>query len=393
MSKRYGFTKFSCYIGLVVQAIVNNFLPILFIALQENYGLSYEQLGRIILINFGTQIFADFMSPKLANRFGYKITAFLCQFLAALGLSSLAVLPLIIKNTYIAIIIPVIIYAFGSGIMEVILSPMVELLPSKNKGAGMAFLHSFYCWGQAFTVIGTTALVKIFGYGNWNFIPLVWAVIPFLNMFSFFAVPIIEPTEDDKKAKISFLLKDKTFICFMIFMVCAGASEITMAEWASLFAQRALGISKVAGDLLGPCAFAIFMGSGRIIFGALSGKISVRKVFIINNILCAICYLLVAFCNISVAALIACALCGFSVSLSWPGTYSMATAHFHTAGTAMFSVLALCGDFGCSFGPWLLGFVADLTGLHSGFAVSAFFPLIMIVTALFFLKEKDCKIS
>jgi len=392
MSKSYGLTKLSCYTGYVVQAIINNFLPILFIALQKNYNLSYEKLGRIIFINFCTQIFADFLAPKIANRFGYRATAFLCQFMAAAGLSLLSFLPNIMSNTYIAIIISVLIYAFGSGLMEVILSPMVELLPTKNKGAVMAFLHSFYCWGQAFTVIGTTLLAKAFGFGNWNIIPLIWAIIPFLNMFSFLFVPIIEPTEEDKKTNIKTLLGDKTFICFMLFMLGAGASEITMAEWASIFAQQALGVSKVTGDLLGPCAFAVCMGTGRIIFGSLSGRISVRKVFIINNILCTLCYLAVAFLNIPALALIACALCGFTVSLSWPGTYSMATARFHTAGTAMFSILALCGDFGCSFGPWLLGIIADSLNLSSGFAVSAVFPVIMVITALI-LKEKDCKLN
>lgn len=392
MIKSFGFTKLSCYTGYVVQAIINNFLPILFIALQQEYRLSYEKLGRIIFINFCTQIFADFLAPKIANKIGYRATAFLCQFLAAFGLIMLAFTPNIISNTYIAIIIPVIIYAFGSGLMEVILSPMVELLPTKNKGAVMAFLHSFYCWGQAFTVLGTTLLVGLFGYGNWNLIPLFWAVIPFINMFTFLYVPIIEPSESDKRTDIKKLLKNKKFICFMLFMLGAGASEITMAEWASIFAQQSLGVSKATGDLLGPCAFAVFMGSGRIIFGSLSGRISVRRVFIVNNILCTVCYLTVAFLNIPALALIACALCGFTVSLSWPGTYSMATARFHTAGTAMFSILALCGDFGCSFGPWLLGFVADRINLSSGFAVTAVFPAIMVLTALF-LKEKDCKLS
>lgn len=393
MKLGYGFTKVSCYLGFFVQAIVNNFLPILFIVFQKNYGLSYERLGRIIFINFAIQIFSDFATPKISEWIGYKRTAFLCQFSAALGLFSLAILPNIISDTYTAIIISVVLYAFGSGIMEVVLSPIMELLPSKNKGAQMAFTHSFYCWGQTFTVLITTFLLKALGFLNWTIIPIVWGIIPFVNSISFLFVPVINPTAENKKTGAKDLLKNKVFLCFMVFMLCAGASEITMAQWASLFAQNALGLSKVVGDLLGPCAFAIFMGLGRIIFGSLSGKISVRKIFIINGILCFICYMMVGVCKLPVLALIACALCGFTVSLSWPGTYSMASAKFMSAGTLMFSILALCGDFGCSLGPWLLGITADNISFNAGFVVSAVFPLIMVITALFFVKEKDCKLN
>lgn len=390
MKLSYNSTRLSCYIGITVQAIINNFLPIIFIIFYENYGLSYEKLGRIIFINFCVQIFADFAATKISDLIGMRLTAFLCQFLAALGLSLLCLLPEVMSDTYTAIIISVVFYAFGSGLMEVILSPIIEHLPLKNKGAQMSFLHSFYCWGQAFTVIGTTLLMRLTGFDNWNYIPLIWAVIPFLNCFAFLAVPIVSPEETNVKTPLVSLLKDKTFIYFMIFMLCAGASEISMAQWASIFAQQTLGVSKVMGDILGPCAFALFMGTGRIVFGMLSGKISTRKIFIANNILCTVCYFLVAFCKIPAAAFIGCAACGFSVCLSWPGTYSMASAKFLSAGTIMFSILALCGDLGCSVGPWLLGIVADTFGLSSGFAVCAVFPIVMVITALL-VKEKDCK--
>ncbi len=393
MKLTYNHTKISCYTGIFVQAIVNNFLPLIFIILNKNYGLSYEELGRIIFINFLIQIFADFATTKICDLFGFRITAFLCQFVAAVGLTMLCVLPNVMSNTYMAIILSVLVYGFGSGLMEVILSPIIEYLPLKNKGAQMSLLHSFYCWGQAVTVLISTLLIGAFSYDNWQYIPLIWASIPFINSFVFLAVPIVSPEKDTKKTPVSALFKDKTFICFMVFMVCAGSSEIAMAQWASLFAQKSLGISKVAGDILGPCAFALFMGLGRIILGGKRIKISVRKIFIYNNILCTACYLAVAFLNIPVVALIACAACGFSVSLSWPGTYSMAGAKFLKAGTIMYSILALCGDLGCSIGPWVLGIVADILGLNWGFAVCAVFPIIMVITALFFVKEKDCKID
>lgn len=393
MNVSYRKTKLSCYMGLVVQAIVNNFLPILFIVFQGNYGLGYEKLGRIIFINFFVQIFADIATPKIVDLIGYRGSAIICQGFAALGLASLAVFPKIIPNVYIGIIIPVIIYAFASGLMEVVLSPMMELLPIGKKAANMAFLHSFYCWGQAFTVIGTTLLVLLFGYDRWSFIPLVWAVLPFVNMFFFMRVPIVEPPKEKKQSTAAELLLTREFFCFAVFMICAGASEISMAEWASMFAQQGLGVSKVTGDLLGPCAFAVFMGSGRVIFGIISGKFSVRRVLILNNLLCCICYILVGICRLPIFSLAACALCGFSVSLSWPGTYSMAAARFKNGGTLMFSIFALCGDFGCSAGPWLLGAVADVADLQTGFLICTVFPLIMLLTAIFVLKEKDCKIE
>ena len=336
------------------------------------------------------QLFADAITPKIVEHLGYRGSSILCHALAAAGLALMSVLPSVLSSTYTAITICVVIYAFGSGIIEVCISPMVELLPSKNKAANMAFLHSFYCWGQAITVIGTTVLIKLFGFEYWNMVPLVWAIIPLVNLFSFLKVDVIEP-ENEKQTTAKELFKTREFVCFVIFMVCAGASEISMAQWASMFAQQGLGVSKVVGDLLGPCAFAIFMGSGRVFYGAFAGRWSTRKALIINNILCIFCYVLVGVCNIPAVSIVACALCGFTVSLSWPGTYSLATNRFKNGGTLMFSIFALCGDLGCSVGPWILGAVADKFTLNVGFIVCAAFPLIMILAAVFLLKEKDCK--
>ena len=393
MEKNYGKTRIACYIGYTVQAIINNFLPILFIVFQKQYGLNYEELGRIVFINFFIQIFADFLTPKIAGCLGYRGSVILCHGLAATGLILISFLPLVLSNFYLGLVLGVAFYAFGSGIIEVVISPMIEMLPLGKKGANMAFLHSFYCWGQAFTILVTTAMVFLLGYNNWNFIPLVWAIVPVFNMFFFMGVPIIEPDEKKESKKAQKIFKTREFFCFVIFMVCAGASEMAMSSWASMFAQRGLGISKALGDLLGPCTFALFMGTGRIIGGALSGRISYRKMIIFNNLLCIACYLTAALCRIPVLALVACALCGFSVSISWPGTFSLAATRFPYGGTLMFSILALCGDLGCSTGPWLLGAVANLRNLNAGFIVSTVFPVAMLLVALFFFKEKDCKMS
>lgn len=382
MKSKYISTKLACYVGYIVQAVVNNFLPILFIALQDVYGLGYEKLARLIVFNFVTQMITDLITPKIVAKIGYRKTAIMCQGTAALGLLMLYVLPKFMSNTYLAIILSIIVYAFGSGLMEVIMSPIIEMLPTNNKSGNMSVLHSFYCWGQAFTVIVTTVLVSLFGYGGWSNVPLVWAVLPFINMFSFLKVPIVEPDKDEKKSPIKVLLKSRRFRIYMVMMLCAGACEIAMAEWASMFAQQALGVSKVIGDFAGPCAFAIFMGIGRIWYAAVSQKVSFNKTLIALSVCCFVCYIVVAFCNIPLVALIFCALCGFTVSISWPGIYSCGAVDFPEGSSAMYSIFAMCGDTGCCLGPWVLGIVADSFGLNIGFGVASVFPIIMDICVL-----------
>ena len=384
-------TKIASYAGLFVQAIVNNFLPILFIALQDVYKIGYEKLGRLIMFNFITQLVTDMLTPKIVGILGYRKCAIMCQGFAALGLTMLSFMPRIMPDPYVGIVISVMVYAFASGLMEVILSPMVEMLPTKNKSGNMAVLHSFYCWGQAVTTLVTTLLVSLLGYVNWMYIPILWAIVPFINMFSFIKVPIIEPEPERKSDSLKTLLSSPLFRCFTVMMVCAGASEIAMAEWASMFAQQALGVSKVVGDLAGPCAFAICMGTGRILYARFSAKLSFRKTVIVLSALCAACYLTTALTGIPILALVSCAVCGFTVSVMWPGTYSAGAKAFPRGDAVMFSVFAMCGDLGCCLGPWILGIIADIKSLHAGFAVTALFPIIMLITAIFFFKEEVIK--
>lgn len=384
-------TKIASYAGLFVQAIVNNFLPILFIALQDVYKIGYEKLGRLIMFNFVTQLVTDMLTPKIVGILGYRKCAIMCQGFAALGLTMLSFMPRIMPDPYVGIVVSVMVYAFASGLMEVILSPMVEMLPTKNKSGNMAVLHSFYCWGQAVTTLLTTLLVSLLGYVNWMYIPILWAIVPFINMFSFIKVPIIEPEPERKSDSLKTLLSSPLFRCFTVMMVCAGASEIAMAEWASMFAQQALGVSKVVGDLAGPCAFAIFMGTGRILYARFSAKLSFRKTVIVLSALCAACYLTTALTRIPLLALVSCAVCGFTVSVMWPGTYSAGAKAFPRGDAVMFSVFAMCGDLGCCLGPWILGIIADIKSLHTGFAVTALFPIIMLITAIFFFKEEVIK--
>lgn len=387
MSSKYRSTKLACYVGYIVQAVINNFLPILFIALQDVYELSYEKLARLIVFNFVTQMVTDLITPKIVEKTGYKKAAVICHGAAALGLALLGILPRFIPP-YSGIIISIIVYAFGSGLIEVLVSPIIEMLPTTDKSGNMSILHSFYCWGQAFTIIVTTFLVKVFGYGNWTVIPLVWAVLPFINMFFFMRVPVVEPEKENKNAGFKELVRNRRFLIYMVMMLCAGATEIAMAEWASMFVQKALGVSKVVGDLTGPCAFALFMGIGRMWYAAVAKRVNFRKTLIILSTLCFICYVVVAVCNIPWVSLIFCAICGFTVSISWPGIYSAGAEEFPDGSSVMYSVFAMCGDTGCCLGPWALGIVADSFGLNTGFAVTSVFAVIMIIAVLLLGKSK-----
>ena len=390
-SRKYLPTKLAGYVGFVVQAIVNNFLPILFIVFQDIYGLGYEKLGRLIVFNFAIQMFIDFITPKIIHKIGYRSAAFLCQFTACLGLCLMSILPRVMPNPYVAMFISIAVYATGSGLMEVILSPMIEMLPTSNKSGNMAVLHSFYCWGQTLVVPLTTAMVFIFGRENWSYIPLVWAVVPFINMLAFLRVPIVEPGKEVKQSTLIELLKTPTFIVYMIMMFCGGASEIAMSQWASLFVEQALGVSKAIGDIVGPCLFALFMAFGRVIYAKFSKKVSFTRLLIWLNILCFVCYAMVGICKIAALSLIFCALCGFSVSISWPGIYSAGARTFKTGGAVMFSAFAMCGDIGCALGPGLVGLVAEYTSLNIGFIAASVFPLIMVICSLYILKVKVAK--
>lgn len=392
-SRKYLPTKLAGYVGFTVQAIVNNFLPILFIVFQDLYGLGYEKLGRLIVINFATQMFVDFITPKIIHKIGYRRAAFLCQFTACLGLCLMAILPHVMDNTYLAIIICIMIYATGSGLMEVILSPMIEMLPTGNKSGNMAVLHSFYCWGQTVVVPLTTAMLFLFGCDNWAYIPLVWAIVPFINMFAFLKVPIVEPNKEEKQSTFTELLRTPKFIVYMVMMLCAGASEIAMSQWASLFVEQALGVSKSIGDIVGPCLFALFMALGRVIYAVFSKKVSFTRLLLWLNILCFVCYTAVALCEIAVLSLVFCALCGLSVSISWPGIYSAGARTFKTGGAVMFSAFAMCGDTGCALGPGLVGLVAEYSSLNIGFLVASVFPLIMVICSVYILKNRVAKKS
>ncbi|MBE6796783.1 MAG: MFS transporter [Ruminococcaceae bacterium] len=387
MTKNYNYTRVCCYIGYFVQAIINNFLPLLFVTFNTGYGISLERLGTLIVINFCTQIAVDIISVKIIDTVGYKNTALLAHVLAATGLTLLAILPRVMDNTYLAIIISVLFYAFGSGLIEVIISPIIEYLPSSGKAASMSLLHSFYCWGQLVTVLLTTVLFLAIGIKNWSYISLIWATVPFINLFLFIKAPIVVPESEREHKRNKDIFKEADFYIMLLVMLCAGASELAVSQWASAFAETALHLDKAAGDLLGPCAFALFMGTGRVIYGVIGEKINIKLAMLFCAVLCFVSYIVIALSPSAMVSLIFCAICGFSVSVMWPGTLSMSAARFVTGGALMFGLLAAFGDLGCSAGPWVTGIIADKFGLNKGFLLSAIFPLFMIFVIIYLIKK------
>lgn len=392
MKYTYKHTLRACYLGYITQAIVVNLAPLLFVIFQDQYHISFEMIGRLILINFGTQIVADILSVKYVDRIGYRKAAVIAHIFCSVGLMSLGILPLIMPTPYMGLVIAVMIYAIGGGIIEVLVSPIVEFLPGDEKASAMSLLHSFYCWGQVGVVLLTTLLLKAIGSSYWFVLPILWAFIPLYNIKNFLKVPIIEPHEDAPTMSIGELLSTRGFMIALLLMLCAGASEITMSQWSSLFAEKGLQVPKVAGDLLGPCLFAALMGIGRSIYGIWGHKINLNRALMASGILCVICYAVTIFVQNPFISLFGCAVTGLSVSLMWPGTFSLTSATYPMGGTAMFGMLAIFGDIGAAVGPWIAGVVSDAAGLglKAGLLAAIVFP-VMLVIGVMLLKKLNTR--
>ena len=380
-------TKVACYIGYVVQGIINNIAPLLFVIFSDKFNINLSRLSLLITINFGTQFFIDTLSIKFVDKIGYKKLAIMSQAVTFIGLSCLSILPNTLSNAYIGIVIAIILSAIGSGLTEVIISPIVESIPGEKKTAEMSLLHSFYCWGQVVVVALTTIMIKLLGNDLWYIAPILWAIIPLLNTFNFIEVPVVPNLTKEEKTPFLKMLLSKQFILCIVIMVCSGASEIAMSQWSSYFAEVGLKVSKMTGDLLGPCLFAIFMGTGRMIFGFIGEKINVKTALYCSAGFCGACYILTSVINNPIISLITCAITGLSVSIMWPATLSLAAKLFPKAGGAMYSVLALSGDSGCTLGPWFISFISLKVAtqsnggeaLKAGLGFGALFPIIMII--------------
>ena len=386
----YNHTIYASYLGYITQAVVNNFAPLLFLTFSRQFGLSLDRIALITTINFAVQLLIDLLSAKLVDIIGYRISIMAAHVFAAAGLISLAILPSALPNAYAGILIAVVLYAVGGGLIEVMISPIVEACPTEKKEAAMSMLHSFYCWGHLAVVLLSTLFFHLAGIEKWTILAFLWAVIPLANCWYFSQVPIYPVTAGHEPISIRALFSQKVFWLLMILMVCAGASEQGMSQWASAFAESALHVSKTAGDLAGPCAFALLMGTARALYGKYSDRLPLKKAVIGCAALCIAAYLTASLTSNPVWGLIGCAVCGFSVGIFWPGTFSMAAWSLPSAGTAMYAFMALAGDVGCSAGPTLVGFVANAfdSNLKTGLLAALVFPALILVCAGR-LKKKD----
>ena len=392
MKNQYDKTITACFVGYIVQAIVNNFTPLLFLFFQRNYHIPLSQITLLVTFNFGIQLLVDLLSVGFVDKIGYRASMVMAHVLAASGLILLTVLPEILPAPFIGIIIAVMIYAIGGGLLEVLVSPVVESCPSDNKEKAMSMLHSFYCWGHAGVVLISTLFFHMAGIENWRVLAIIWALVPIGNAFLFAKVPIASLIEDGETGlQLKELLRIKVFWILLIMMVCAGASEQAVSQWASTFAEKGLGISKTAGDLAGPLAFAVLMGASRWFYGKYGDRIQLERFMIYSSCLCILSYLGISLIPVPQLSLIACAVCGLSVGIMWPGTFSKASAALPKGGTAMFALLALGGDIGCSGGPTLVGMVSGALGddLKMGVLAGIIFPALLLTGVILCRKTKE----
>jgi fucose permease len=408
MKHTYKQTLHACYTAYITQAIINNLAPLLFVIFQDQYHVTLEEIGRLIFINFGTQIVVDFLAMRFVDRIGYRPSAVLAHGFCVAGLVCLSLLPGLLPSAYLGLVVSVVIYALGGGLLEVLVSPIVDSLPGEQKESAMSLLHSFYCWGQMAVVLISTLLLRVIGNTSWMLLPTLWALVPLWNLFRFLKVPLLPPVPEEHRKPLKNLLRSKFFLIALILMMCAGASEISMSQWSSLFAEKGLGVPKVLGDLLGPCLFAVFMGIGRTLYGLFGAKINLKNALLLCGALCVGCYALTVFSPSPLFSLFGCALCGFSVSLMWPGTISLTSAKFPLGGTTMFGLLAVFGDIGAAVGPWMAGVVSEFSqksetlltlgaaqgigpeqlGLKCGLFAAMLFPITLLVGILLLKRER-----
>ena len=378
----YNNTVYACFTGYIVQAIVNNFAPLLFLTFQSELGVSLDRIAMLVTFNFGIQLIIDLLASRYVDKFGYRPCVYAAHILSIAGLIGLAVLPGLMGDPFVGLLIAVLVYAMGGGLLEVLISPIVEACPADHKEARMSLLHSFYCWGHMGVVLISTAFFAIFGVAHWRIMAVIWALVPLANLIFFMSVPI--PSLADEPVDgipVRRLVGMREFWVLMLLMLCAGSCEQAVSQWASAFAERGLGVSKTVGDLTGPLFFAFMMGASRVFYSKFSDKISLDRFMVYSALLCLVSYLMASLTQTPVLGLLGCGLCGLSVGVLWPGTYSIAAKSIRGGGTALFALLALAGDLGCASGPALVGFVSDAAGgaLKTGILAAIVFPLLLLL--------------
>ena len=387
--KNYNKTLIACYLGFVTQAITANFAPLLFLTFKDIYRVSLEQIALIPFTFYLTQLFVDLAATRYADKIGYRTCVTVSQVISALGLVLMVILPELLPSPFLGILISVVLYAIGSGLIEVLVSPVVEACPFKNKDGMMSLLHSFYCWGAVGVILGSTLFFALFGVENWKLLALFWAAIPLANTFNFLTCPIERLPESHEGNTTKKLLRLPLFWLLILLMVCAGASEATMAQWSSAFTESALGVSKAIGDLAGPCLFAAFMGLSRLLYGKMSTRLNLVKTMLLSGLLCSVCYFVASLSPLPIIGLAGCALCGLAVGIMWPGSLSISSATCPRGGTAMFAFLALAGDLGATVSPTMVGSISEMAGgnLKTGLLVATLFPIGLAVGLLILKKN------
>lgn len=388
----YNLTLYACFIGYIVQAIVNNFIPLLFLTFQDTYHISLSKITLLITFNFAVQLTVDMISPKFIDKIGYRTSMIIAHIFAVAGFIGLTVLPDSLPNPFAGLLISVSLYAVGGGLLEVLVSPVVEALPTENKEKTMSLLHSFYCWGHVGVVLISTLFFFLFGIANWKIMALCWAVVPFCNIILFAKAPMLPLlSEDEKGYTLKELSAQPIFWLMLLIMFCAGSSEQAVSQWASTFAEKGLQVSKTIGDLTGPMFFAILMGTSRLIYGKYGDKMDLHKTMVLSSCLCIASYLVISLSPVPAISLLACGICGFSVGIMWPGAFSIASASIKRGGTLLFALLALAGDLGCGGGPTFVGMISDANGgnLKTGILVAIIFPLFMIIGLLCVKKTRS----
>ena len=379
--ENYNHTLRASYIGYISQAIVNNFAPLLFLTFQKTYGISLDKITLLVTMNFAVQLLVDFLAAGFVDRIGYRRAIVLAHLLCAGGVAGLGILPELTADPYLGFLGAVLLYAAGGGLIEVMISPIVEACPTERKEAAMSLLHSFYCWGHVLVVVASTVFFRVAGIGNWRILAFIWALVPFFNCFYFARVPIRSMTGEGRGMSMRQLAGSGVFWLFVLLMVCSGASEQAMSQWASAFAESALQVGKTMGDLLGPCLFALLMGTSRAVYARFSRHMPLIPFMVGSGFLCIAGYLLAVWSKAPVMALMGCGLCGLSVGILWPGTFSLSCARIPRGGTATAALLALGGDVGCSLGPTVVGLVSNTAGgsIRSGLLAAVVFPVLLLL--------------
>lgn len=358
--EHYRLTTISCFVGIFAQAVIINLAALLFMPLMRLHGLTYVQLGTLVAVNFSVQVGSDLVFSGLIDRIGFRRLVLPACLVGSLGLFLFALAPVLLPGRVFAgLLAATAVYSAAGGLLEVLLSPIVNAIPNEEKGAAMSLLHSFYAWGQMATIILTTLFLFLVGERHWQWMVGFWALLPLANFLLFLKAPFPPSVPEEHRLNMGDLIL-KPFCLLAFAAIFFGASaEVLMNQWTSAFMERALLLPKLTGDLFGMCGFALMLGLGRAWHGKYGARFDISKALVAMSALAVLCYLVVALAPGSWPGLLACMVCGFATSLLWPGTLIVASERYPLAGAWMFALLAAAGDVGAGLGPWFTGWVVD----------------------------------